>query len=198
MRVEVELKHGSHERATKKKERKTREISLRPCRALLVWSPEPSRRDGGDLSRDPGLRRRVPADAGRCFGGGAAEGGSGSGGGGGESGGDRAQGAGSGGREARAVGVPRVPRGGQGHLRQSPLAAARRPAHRHRRPRPRRPGHPWPLLEEGINLSLSELPGPEIGWVDGSGASCSSSLVSSNLQAIMLRTCVCHGSLLLY
>jgi hypothetical protein len=41
-------------------------------------------------------------------------------------------------REARAVGVPGVSRRRQGHLRQPPLAAARRPPHRHRRSRPRR------------------------------------------------------------
>lgn len=131
----------SHELSTKeKKKENAREISLSSC-------PGGSRRDGEDLARDPGLRRRVQAEPDRCVGGGAEGGGCGRG----ESGGGvgRAQGAGSGGREARAVGVPGVPRGGEGHLRQPPLAAARRPAHRHRRPRPRRARIPWPLLQAG-------------------------------------------------
>jgi hypothetical protein len=155
-RLQVELKtRNTQVTNARQKEEKPKKYLCGPAR------PEPSRRDGGDVSRDPQLRRRVPANPDRCFGAGAAEGGGG-GGGAGEGGGARAHGAGSGGREARAVGVPRVPRGGEGHLRQPPLAAARRPAHRHRRPRPRRPGHPWPLLQQGKYQSRG-LPGTEIG-----------------------------------
>jgi hypothetical protein len=108
----------------------------------LLASSSTERRYGGDLSRDPGLVSAGPGD-----GGGSVYGVRGSwveGGGVG-----RWQGAGSGGREARAVGVPGVSRRRQGHLRQPPLAAARRPPHRHRRPRPRRARLTRPRLQAG-------------------------------------------------
>lgn len=90
-------------------------------------------------------RRGVPAEHGVVGEGGG--GGRGAGGGGG--GAARAGAGAGGGREARAVGVPGLPRGGEGHLRQPPLADAPRAPHRHRRSRPRRPRLPGPLLRAG-------------------------------------------------